>query len=231
MPDLPGALDALVTARDGASPWILAAAVTVGVALAAGPAWRGARIVVTAAHELGHAGAALMVGARVRGISLRWDTSGETEWTFAGNPGRIRTAWVAWWGYPAAPLAGAAGAWLLTHGYALAWAASLVCGAALTVMWARNAWGWFIGAAGAAVLVLALTAGPVPVAAVGAAASALLVVGGTRSCVEHIRSRKDHFSDSAVISKALWAPVVLVRMSFLVAALVSLAASAWVVVS
>lgn len=100
-------------------------AIVVGIALAVvllPPLWRPARLAVTLAHELGHAGVGVVVGRRFTGFVLRGDASGHaiTSGRTSG-PGLAATTWA---GYPAPALlaAGVAGA----TGYG--WGAPLLAG-------------------------------------------------------------------------------------------------------
>lgn len=202
-----------------------AAAVAVGLVLVLGPLWRVARIAVTVAHELGHAAAARVVGAGVRGITLRWDTSGETQWTFVGNPGRLRRVWVAWWGYPAPPVAATVGVWALTYGFTLLWVLTLAAAALTTLLWARNALAALIAVAAAGTLAAAVLAGPTVTAAVAVATVTVLGVGGVRCLFEYTQQARaggnalaGGFSDSQVIASLLPIPARLVRWTFTAAA-------------
>jgi hypothetical protein len=133
-----------------ATPVLIGLAVAVVVALR--PLWRGARNGVTFVHETGHALVALACGARVQRIRLRVDTSGDTSWTFRGNPGRLRRFAVAGAGYPAAPLAGLGVALAVFYDHAEG--AMIVVAAAwlvVSVIWVRSGWGVVCALAGVAV--------------------------------------------------------------------------------
>lgn len=97
-----------------------------GVVLAVyGPAWRLAGYPVTIVHELGHVVAALTAGFRLRGVTVRGDLSGATNFWSHSTPG---TLWTMWWGYPAPAVVGWALVWAAVHGWArLALGILVVC--------------------------------------------------------------------------------------------------------
>ncbi len=97
-----------------------------GVVLAVyGPAWRLAGYPVTLVHELGHVVAALTAGFRLRGVTVRGDLSGATNFWSHSTPG---TLWTMWWGYPAPAVLGWALVWAATQGWArLALGVLVVC--------------------------------------------------------------------------------------------------------
>jgi hypothetical protein len=214
-------------ALDAVPTWTTAIVATIAALAVLGPTWRLVRVAVTGVHEVGHAVAGLAVGARVTGIRLETDTSGRTEWTYTGEPGRLRRAWVAWWGYPAPPLAGALGAWAVAAGHARPFVAVLAAIVlAVLVWWVRNAWGVVVCVGGAAALGLAAWLGPAPAALAGIAVVVVLVVGGWRTTIEHlVRRRSDPDSDSRQVARHLVVvPAVAVRLTFVAIATL---AGAW----
>jgi hypothetical protein len=137
----------------------------VAVAVAVRPVWRWLRNFVTFVHEAGHAVVALACGAKVQKIRLRFDTSGDTSWSFKGNPGGLRRFAVAAGGYPAAPLAGLAVAWSVASDHAEGAVIAVAAGwAIVSVVWVRNGWGLVCALAGALVGGAAWYAGYAPVA-------------------------------------------------------------------
>ena len=66
--------------------------------------------VVTLVHELGHAAVGLLVGGRVRRVSIALDASGETLTLIGGRHPRTRLSAFTLAGYPAPPLIGLAAA-------------------------------------------------------------------------------------------------------------------------
>lgn len=104
--------------------------------------WSVTRHVVTIAHEAGHAGTAMLLGRRVRGIRLHADTSGLT--THYGSVRRLPLALTSFAGYPAPAVLGLGGAALLGAGYAYAllWITVVVLVAVLIQI--RNVYGFFV---------------------------------------------------------------------------------------
>lgn len=90
---------------------------------------------VTIVHEIGHALAAVVVGYRLRGITVNGDMSGATN--FSGR-GVFRVLWTMWWGYPAPAVVGAGLMWAVTEGWARVALAVLVVGLALTFLFSRS---------------------------------------------------------------------------------------------
>lgn len=66
------------------------------------PLWLRVRVVVTLAHELGHAAAGIVVGRRFTGFVVRADMSGHA--VTVGKPRGAGLAWTTWSGYPAPAL-------------------------------------------------------------------------------------------------------------------------------
>mgnify|MGYP000119276932 FL=1 len=123
---------------------VFAALVGVGVAamLLAPVTGHALSQVVTLVHELGHAAVGLLVGGRVRRVSIALDASGETLTLIGGRYPRTRLSAFTLAGYPAPPLVGLAAAASVAsedHRFFLLLGAVLV-GAAL-VLWVRNPWG------------------------------------------------------------------------------------------
>lgn len=207
-----------------AHPWVLLGALVVGMLLVVGPTWGRIRNVITLFHELGHALAGLLVGGRVNGIHLRTDTSGVTNWSFAGNPGRLRSAWVAWWGYPMPPLVGAVGLGLVLTGHARAYLAGLTLLAVVVlVVWVRNSWGLFVVLVAALLLGGATWQGEWWPGVMGMLFVGMLLMGGWRTATEHLRDGRGPEgveSDSRVVARNILLPAVLVRTSFLAVAVV-----------
>lgn len=90
---------------------------------------------VTIVHEIGHAVAAVVVGYRLRGITVNGDMSGATN--FSGR-GAFRVMWTTWWGYPAPAVVGAGLMWAVVEGWARVALAVLVVGLALTFLFSRS---------------------------------------------------------------------------------------------
>jgi hypothetical protein len=132
--------DRVVGTQPAPPSWLVVA--TAAVALAAilpRPVWLVSRNVVTIAHEGGHGLVALLTGRRLDGIRLHSDTSGLT--VSRGKPSGLGMVLTAAAGYPAPPLIGLAGAWLLSAGHitALLWTAIALLAAMLVMI--RNVFG------------------------------------------------------------------------------------------
>ena len=104
--------DRLIGAQGAPPGWVIAASAAAALLIVVGPRlWRLTRIVITIAHESGHAAASLLSGRRLDGIRLHADTSGETVSRGRHNgPGIVVTAFA---GYVTPPLLGAGAAALL----------------------------------------------------------------------------------------------------------------------
>lgn len=86
--------------------------------------WRQASYFTTFVHEAGHALAALLVGSRLEGVRLRWDSSGET--VQAGRRFLPFRLWITWWGYPFPLLVGVFYLWASWQGWqGMAWTFTL----------------------------------------------------------------------------------------------------------
>ena len=83
--------------------WQLWIPLAIGLLVTLVPAlWLRVRVVVTLAHELGHAAAGMLVGRRFTGFVVRSDMSGHA--VTVGNPRGAGLAWTTWAGYPAPAL-------------------------------------------------------------------------------------------------------------------------------
>jgi len=182
--------DRLTVAQSAPPGWVVAVSAVVALLIVVSPRlWRLTRIVITIAHESGHAAASLLSGRKLEGIRLHTDTSGETvSRGKRSGPGIVLTAFA---GYVTPPLLGAAAAALLgTRRVTLLLALLLLLLAAILVL-VRNWYGalavLLIG--GALVAVIAL-AGPATRAAFAYLVAWFLLFGGVRPVVELARSRK-----------------------------------------
>lgn len=113
------------------SPLHLACAVVVaGVLVAVGPLWSTVRLVVTLAHELGHALVGVLVGRRFSGFVVRGDMSGHAVTSGRPRgPGIVATTWA---GYPAPALLATGLVASATRG----WSAPVLTGVLLVLLWA-----------------------------------------------------------------------------------------------
>lgn len=90
---------------------------------------------VTIVHEIGHALAAVLVGYRLRGITVNSDMSGATNFT---GKGIFRILWTLWWGYPAPAVVGAGLMWAVTEGWAQVALWTMVGFLGLTFLFSRS---------------------------------------------------------------------------------------------
>lgn len=150
--------------------------------------WLPLRNVVTIAHEGGHAVVALLSGRRLMGIRLHSDTSGLT--VSAGRstgPGMVCTLFA---GYPAVPLLGLAGAWLVNVDLAMVmlWGCVVLLVAMLLAI--RNAYGVLsILVTGGLLGAVSWYATPAWQAMCAALLSWFLLIGGLRPIAELSRKR------------------------------------------
>lgn len=94
--------------------WIVLLLAIVSIGLCFTPLWRYLVLFETAVHEAGHGFVSWLLRLPVRGISVKWDTSGVTR---GAGGGRIRNSLVAAAGYPAASFLGVIVSALLASGY------------------------------------------------------------------------------------------------------------------
>ncbi|GAA3375327.1 M50 family metallopeptidase [Streptomyces sannanensis] len=158
--------------------------------------WRLSRNAVTIAHEGGHGLVALLTGRRLQGIRLHSDTSGLT--VSRGRPTGLGMILTAAAGYPAPPLLGLGGAWLLAahHVTLLLWAATALLVAMLVMI--RNAYGALtVIVTGAAFLLVSWQADDRVQAAFAYTAVWFLLLGGVRPAFElQMKRRHGDASDS-----------------------------------
>jgi hypothetical protein len=224
-----------VTPDLASSDWPPLVAVVVALlAVAVGPVWRWTRVVVTMAHEGGHALAAVATGRRLTGITLHTDTSGLTvSRGRARGPGMVLTAFA---GYVTPSVLGVLGAVAVAAGLAegLLWVVAGLLLVMLAVV--RNVVG---------VLTVVVTAGTVIAAAARGstelrllAAQVLvwfLLLGGVQAVRELSRTRRrrtrgamsdaDQLADLTRVPAALWV------LLFLLVCLACLALGGWILVA
>jgi hypothetical protein len=180
-----------LTEVQGAPPgWVVAVSAAAALLVVISPRlWRLTRIVITIAHEGGHAAVSLLSGRRLEGIRLHADTSGETVSRGRRNgPGIVMTALA---GYLTPPLLGAGAAALLTVGRVNLLLVLLLVLLAATLLMVRN---WYGGlavlVAGAALVAVIALAGPALRAAFAYALAWFLLFGGVRPVAELARTRR-----------------------------------------
>jgi Peptidase M50B-like len=168
-------------------------------------AWRWTRIVVTIAHEGGHALVAMVAGRGLTGIRLHADTSGLTVSTGARRgPGLVFTFLG---GYPAPSLLGIGGALLVAADRTalMLWIAIALLVA--TLVHVRNAYGVFVVlATGALVGAVAWWGQPRLQDGFAAALCWFLLFGGLRAVHELQRSRRRGASDADMLASLTWMP-------------------------
>jgi hypothetical protein len=181
--------DRLVGAQGAPPGWAIAASAAVAAVIVISPRlWRLTRIVITIAHESGHAVASLLSGRRLEGIRLHADTSGETvSRGRRSGPGIVVTALA---GYVTPPLLGAAAAVLLaTHRVTLLLSLFLLLLVG-TLLMVRN---WYGGLAvlltGGSLFAVIWLAGPALRAAFAYGVVWFLLFGGIRPVAELARTR------------------------------------------
>lgn len=182
--------------------WQLLIALIAGIGLAASPAWKGLRHVITLAHEGAHAVVGILTGRRLNGIKLHTDTSGAT--TTSGVGWGLSGMLTTFAGYPGP----AAVAGLIVTAVAFG-RASLAAGAIAVVLlvlllFTRNAWGLLVTALGIAFFVAALWFLPPWLTQYAVLVVAGVLLGGSfRTLIEERVSRKhgDAQTDIAVLGQ------------------------------
>lgn len=194
-------LSALIEQRPG----VLLAAALALLVVAWTASWRWTRIVVTIAHEGGHALVAVIAGRGLTGIRLHADTSGLTVSTGARRgPGLVFTFLG---GYPAPSLLGIGGALLVAADQAalMLWIAIALLVA--TLVHVRNAYGVFaVLATGALVGAVAWWGQPRLQDGFAAALCWFLLFGGIRAVHELLGSRRRGASDADMLGALTWLP-------------------------
>jgi hypothetical protein len=167
--------------------------------------WRWTRIVVTIAHEGGHALVAVVAGRGLTGIRLHADTSGLTVSTGARRgPGLVFTFLG---GYPAPSLLGIGGALLVAADQAalMLWIAIALLVA--TLVHVRNAYGVFsVLATGALVGAVAWWGEPRVQDGFAAVLCWFLLFGGMRAVHELRRTSRRGASDADMLGSLTFVP-------------------------
>ncbi len=175
-----------VTASTPTALWPLAVVI---ICLAVPQVWRVVRHIVTIVHEAGHAGVAMLMGRKVRGIRLHADTSGLT--THYGSTKRLPLALTAFAGYPAPAVWGLGAAALLGAGYAFALLWITVLLLLLVLVQIRNVYGFLVMVLSIGAFGWLAWAGPDPWrVGVAYAVTWLLLLGAVRAVMELHTSRK-----------------------------------------
>lgn len=172
--------DALIPSASGALVLLL---------VLSGSPWRLARHAITIAHEGGHALAAVLVGRRLRGITLHSDTSGLT--VSRGRPNGPGMVFTLLSGYPAPALIGLLFAALIAAGRSDAVLIVAGVGVVGVLLAVRNLFGAFTVLVTAAVLAAVKFYGTPEVAdAFVYAVTWFLLLGAVRPIAELRRERR-----------------------------------------
>lgn len=166
--------------------------------------WPVTRMLVTVAHEAGHAIVALLVGRRLTGIRLHSDTSGLTvSRGRPRGPGMVATLLA---GYPAPALLGLGAAVLLASGRAVLVIALVVAVLAGMLVMIRNLFGLLVIVIGAAAVGLtAWYLDPVQQAWVAYFLTWVLLLAAPRPVLELARQRS-RTSDPAQLARLTGVP-------------------------
>jgi hypothetical protein len=201
--------------------------VTGGAALLlvlSGQPWRMARNVITIVHEAGHALVAVLVGRRLRGITLHSDTSGVTvSRGKPSGPGMVSTALA---GYIAPSLVGLGLAALVTAGKItlMLWVLTALLLAVLLMI--RNLYGVVsVLATGAVLVVVSVVTAPEVQSAFACLTAWFLLFGGVRPIWElqaKRRSGQARDSDADQLARLTHTPGILWIAMFTLIALGSL---------
>lgn len=209
---------------------VLLAAALAFVAVVWSVSWRLTRIVVTIAHEGGHALVAVLAGRGLTGIRLHADTSGLTVSTGARRgPGLVCTFLG---GYPAPSVLGLGGTLLVAADRAalLLWIAIGLLVA--TLVHIRNVYGAFsVLATGALIGAVAWWGEPLLQAGFAAALCWFLLFGGLRAVRELQRSRRwrpDGRSDADMLGHLTPLPGGIWAALFWLVAGTAVIAAAWI---
>lgn len=184
---------------------------------------------VTLVHELGHAAAAVAVGARPSAIRLHRDGSGLTAWGGRRSVGQVRRAFVVGAGVPAPALLALACLAAVAEG----WGRVALVGLAITVgavaLLVRNLWGVLVVVALLAGVVLSWRASDEVAEVVVAAVGALLAVGAVRSAWTGLRVRRSQpGSDAAQLAGLTGLPAGLCAGAQVLVCVAAGAAGGWV---
>ncbi|WP_370614485.1 M50 family metallopeptidase [Mumia sp. Pv 4-285] len=172
---------------------VWAFAVGIAAALVVDPQWRRTSVVVTVAHELGHALGGVFAGRKLTALRIRLDASGVTH--TRGKSSGFGMVVCAWAGYPAPAIAGLLAVLVAVRGWAAPGLFVLAILFAVCLFWARSAFTVLVllaCVAGAGALWWWGSEGVQSGTAVGV--GAFLVLGGFRAVVDTWRSRQWHRS-------------------------------------
>jgi hypothetical protein len=210
---------------------VTVAALAVGLVVAVvRPPSRAIRQIVTLVHELGHTVVATALGARPSGIVLRHDASGHATARWVGDASlgrRFALAAVAFAGVPAATVATASGAQLLSAAGSRPVLWSLAAIGLTVAVLARSPWSLAV----AIVLVGLASAALRDVAEPWAdgVAIGLLVAVAVRAVLDDLRALRSPIrdgDDARAVARQIWLPAKVVQLTQVV---VSVAAGSWTI--
>jgi len=187
------------------------------------PVWRRTRMLMTIAHEAGHAVVGRLCGRQVSGIKLNADTSGVTLTRGrASGPGMVATLFA---GYPAPAVVGVAAAATLAYGHAVALLWGFLAAVVLMLLAIRNVYGGLVllvigGALAAATYWLT----PAQQGLVAHLLGWILVLGAARPVVELLTGPRRAGSDPVQLARVTRLPYALWLGLFVLVALAGLVA-------
>lgn len=187
---------------------VWALAVVLAVTAVADPLWRRTSVVVTVAHELGHALGGLFAGRKLTALRVRLDASGVTH--TRGKASGFGMVVCAWAGYPAPAIAGLLAVLVAVKGWAAPGLFALGLLFIVCLLWARSPFTALVllACAGASAA-LWWWAAPVVQSGAAVGVGAFLVLGGLRALTDTWRSRAWHRSrgESDAVALAMLTPI------------------------
>lgn len=223
-------MDAITTTQPYPDLAVIVGLGVVALVLAGVPLlWRPTRMLITIAHEAGHAVVAALAGRKLQGIRLHHDTSGLTiSRGRPTGPGAVATLFA---GYPTPALVGLVTALVLGTGHATALLWGFLLMLALMLLSIRNLYGLLVllvvgGVLGAATWWL----DPVWHMAIAMLLCWIMLVGAVRPVLDVARSR-DRGSDPSQLARMTRLPRGLWVLAFLVIAVGCLLVGAYVLVT
>lgn len=212
-------LDGLTAVSPSPDPSLVALTGAIAAVLVLLPAtWRLVRLGITAVHEAGHAGVAVLVGRRLSGVRLHADTSGLTVSVGRSRGPGIVLVMLA--GYLAPAVLGliAVVIVLADRPRALLWGLVALCLALL--LWVRNAYGVLVLVTiGAAVAAVGWWLPGTPTTVVAHLVAWLLLLGAPRPPLELLAAgrRRPRTSDADQLARLTGVPALVWVVLFVLA--------------